>query len=438
MSTQFQDDKMEYIESDIAKIQMKTGMYISYVGEKGALHLCKEVIQNAIDEAANKKSPCKNINIKLDLLTDTISVEDDGRGIPEDDIPMEILCTKLNAGSKFTREQGGATSGENGVGITCCCALSTIFEWESYRGGMVHIIKFENGIKVDDIKKKAKKEHGCIVRFSPSKKYLGKSAKIPKKGLITWVENISYFIPKTCKITLEIYKGLELVDKFKYKSRELSELLKSHVSDELISPVLSFTGKTKAEEDFHGERKIKREVNLDFSFGYSESIEPWIDSYCNYVNTTSGGVHLSTVQEVIWRYLVKKTTDILTEKEKNKYKILKVDVETGLNIVVNIMTDMQMQFVGQTKNEVSNDELITPIKEIANKCLDDYFDNNKNTLTTICKIVKQNCKARYELSKIKATTIKENVNKFDKHKMKNFTPCNNDGKAYKELHICEG
>lgn len=117
MSQAYKDDVMEYIESDIDKIKMKTGMYISYVGEKGALHLAKEVIQNSIDECANPKSPAKTIDVILDLLSDTISVEDDGRGIPEDTLPMDILCTRLNSGSKFTREQGGATSGENGVGL---------------------------------------------------------------------------------------------------------------------------------------------------------------------------------------------------------------------------------------------------------------------------------------------------------------------------------
>lgn len=117
MAEKFQDDIMSWEENDIDKIKLKTGMYISYVGEKGALHLCKEVIQNAIDECANTKSPAKNIHITLDLDTDTISVEDDGRGIPEDTFPLDILCTKLNSGSKFTREQGGASSGENGVGL---------------------------------------------------------------------------------------------------------------------------------------------------------------------------------------------------------------------------------------------------------------------------------------------------------------------------------
>lgn len=113
----FVDDKLEFIESDIKKIQMKTGMYISYVGERGALHLAKEAIQNAIDECENKNSPAKHIQITLDLLEDSITVEDDGRGIPEDSFPLDIVCTKLQSGSKFTREQGGKSAGENGVGL---------------------------------------------------------------------------------------------------------------------------------------------------------------------------------------------------------------------------------------------------------------------------------------------------------------------------------
>ena len=439
MSQTFKDDVMEYIESDIDKIKMKTGMYISYVGEKGALHLAKEVIQNSIDECANPKSPAKNINIALDLLSDTISVEDDGRGIPEDKLPMDILCTRLNSGSKFTREQGGASSGENGVGLTAVNALSNSFKWESYRDGNVHTIEFENGEKIKDNKSKSKKkEHGSIVSFSPSQKYLGKSAKIPKKGLCEWIENISYFIPKKSKITLTITKGLETVSSEKYKAKDISDLLTNRVTDESYTPVFSFSGERKLEEDFQGERKIKRDLNLQFAFSYSNSIEPWIDSYCNYVNTTSGGVHLNAVKEALWRFFMKKTNESMSDKEKEKYKILKVDIEEGLNIVVNIFTTMQMQFVGQTKTEISNDDLFNPIKDIAMENLEKYFSENKDKLTNIVKIIKANCKARVSANKIKTATVKETVNKFDKHKMKNYTPCNNDGKAYKELHLCEG
>lgn len=439
MSQTYKDDVMEYIESDIDKIKMKTGMYISYVGEKGALHLAKEVIQNSIDECANPKSPAKTINVTLDILSDTISVEDDGRGIPEDKLAMDILCTRLNSGSKFTREQGGATSGENGVGLTAVNALSSTFKWESYRDGNLHLIEFEDGNKIKDVKKKSqKKPHGCIVTFSPSQKYLGKSAKIPKKGLREWIENISYFIPKKSKINLTIIKGLETISSEKFKAKDVSELLKTRVTDDLYTPIFSFRGERKLEEDFQGERKIKRDLDLQFAFSYSNSIEPWIDSYCNYVNTTSGGVHLNAVKEAIWRFFMKKTNDTMSDKEKEKYKILKVDIEEGLNIVVNIFTTMQMQFVGQTKTEISNDELFNPIKEIASENLEEYFLSNKDKLSSIVKIIKANCKARINANKIKTATVKETVNKFDKHKMKNYTPCNNDGKAYKELHLCEG
>jgi topoisomerase-4 subunit B len=274
--------------------------------------------------------------------------------------------------------------------------------------------------------------------MSPSQKYLGKSAKIPRKGLITWVENISYFIPEKCKIVLDIYKGMEHVETFKFKAKEISELLKTKVTDEQLSPIIQLSNSMELVEDFRGERKIKRSIQLEFAFNYSTSIEPWVDSFCNYINTTSGGVHLSSVQEAIWRFFMKKTNDSMSDREKEKYHVLKVDIESGLNLIVNIFTDMQMQLVGQTKNEVSSDQLIEPIKTMATECLEKYFNENADKLSQITKIIKTNCKARTDANKIKAATIKDNINKFDKHKIDKYVPCNNDGKAYKELHICEG
>ena len=110
----FIDDKIEHIESDIEKIQTKPGMYIAQIGSMGALHLCKELINNAIDECINKNSPANNIDIFLDEGENEITVSDNGRGI--DFKNLILVCTTLQSGSKFTREGSGANSaGENGV-----------------------------------------------------------------------------------------------------------------------------------------------------------------------------------------------------------------------------------------------------------------------------------------------------------------------------------
>jgi len=115
----FIDDKIEHIESDIKKIQVKPGMYIAEIGANGALHLCKELINNAIDECINKNSPADTIDVFLDEGENEITVSDNGRGIPFEN--LIIVCTTLQSGSKFTREGAGSSSaGENGK-LQCCC-----------------------------------------------------------------------------------------------------------------------------------------------------------------------------------------------------------------------------------------------------------------------------------------------------------------------------
>ena len=96
------DVKMYYVADDIEKIQTKTNLYLTAYGKEGAFHLVREVVQNSIDEV-------------IDLETDTMIVEDDGRGFPEQDYPMDIFCTKIQSGSKFFRTQSGGTSGEFGL-----------------------------------------------------------------------------------------------------------------------------------------------------------------------------------------------------------------------------------------------------------------------------------------------------------------------------------
>lgn len=432
----FKDDKMEYIEDDIQKIQMKTGMYISYVGKKGALHLTKEAINNAIDECLNKNSKANKISVEYHIDTDRFKVEDNGRGIPENDYPLHIFCTKLNSGSKFTREQGGASAGENGVGLTATNALSEVFVLSSVRNGMEHRIEFHQGVMVSDTTNKVKKNNGTSLEFIPSKKYLGKSTSIPYKEMVEWLTKISYFIPKHITIKVEIFDGMKVVDRYKFRGRTIKELLKDS-QDSAISTIITGKANQSIVEDFQG-RKIPRHLELSYAFSYSSTPEPYIDSYCNFINTIDGGVHLDTVKETVTRYLANATKKAMTDREKDKMDILWVDVHSGLNLVVNLSTDMQIQFVGQTKNKVSSEDVVDPLKQMTQEILIEYFNKNSDELNQLIKIVKLNAKARMEMTKVRNAVVKEVTNNFDEHLMNNFSPANNKGKQYREIYIVEG
>ena len=109
------DVRMYHIEDDMKKIQVKTNLYLQQYGDQGIFHLGREVVQNSIDELEDPMSGGKRIIVQYDHKTDKLVVIDDGRGIPETDYPIDIACTKLQAGSKFLRSQGGTSSGEFGV-----------------------------------------------------------------------------------------------------------------------------------------------------------------------------------------------------------------------------------------------------------------------------------------------------------------------------------
>lgn len=113
-ATQYVDDKIDHKEDDLEKIQTSTGMYISYTGARGSLHLCKEITNNMVDECINTNSPADTIDIMFDEATSEYACRDNGRGIPHES--LEIVCTKIQSSSKFGRRgTGGASAGQNGI-----------------------------------------------------------------------------------------------------------------------------------------------------------------------------------------------------------------------------------------------------------------------------------------------------------------------------------
>ena len=330
------DVEMFYIESDIKKIQTKTNLYIQKYGPAGAFHLAREIIQNNIDECIDPESNGSSIHISYDKETDMLTCEDDGRGFPEKDYPLDIFCTTNQSGSKFFRDQGGDSAGEFGVGLTVVNALSDKFIITSYREeeGYKHTLEFSEGELINDTKKaltKSDKKHGSSISFIPSKKYLGSNTVIPYKEMVEWIEKMTFFIrKKKIKIKVDIYKGMKLKDSYTFKPRKFEELLDKLTTDTKYSPKLNFSGDNSIKEkvrkssiDKDGkvttkEVIIKKNIHLDVALRYVPESTTIYDTYCNYTNTVDGGVHQDVVERCFCNYMQNKAKSTMTENQKEK------------------------------------------------------------------------------------------------------------------------
>lgn len=438
----FVDDVIDHKEDDIEKIQTKPNMYISYLGKKGVLHLAKETINNMIDEAVNPNSPCDDIMIIIDEIENTIAIMDNGRGIPFE--KLEVICTKLQAGSKFTREGGGGTAGENGVGLTAVNALSDEFEIVSRRYGEKAIIGFQRGKKTQPLKvtKTAKKDvHGTTFKFKPSPFFMGEDCEISSEGVMDWLERIIYLVPHNVKITLTINrKGKESNVTKKYKNKKgLYDLIKKLTEKPILDPIHFMTSKNLKE--FDKGKELDRTLGLEVAFTFNSSpSELTVESYCNFVSTVDHGVHVDGPRQGIVQYLSKKARESLSERESKKYDITFNDVTSGLVLTVYLSTNMNPHFSSQTKEKTENSALYSPLRAMTYNWLEEHFKKNPKELKKITDYIKMNAKARHEATKARNSIIKNKANaNITQHSMKMFDPAIARGKKeYRELFLVEG
>lgn len=440
----FIDDAIDHKEDDIEKIQTKPNMYISYLGQRGALHLAKEVINNMIDECINRNSPANVIDIYLDEIENTLTVSDNGRGIPFE--KMELVCTKLQAGSKFTREgSGGGSAGENGVGLTAVNALSSYFEITSRRYGEKATVKFENGKLVypTKAKKEAGEKHGTTTVFRPNPFYMDmedESCDIPTEKLMEWLDMIIYLVPSDVKISFQANrKGKESNINKKYRNKNgLYDLVKKLAKKPILDPI-HFVGSRKMKE-FDKGKEIDRFIGLEVAFTFNSSPgELEVQSFCNFVHTVDNGVHSDAVRNGLVQFFTKQTRDALSEKDAKKIDIIPNDVTSGLNMALYLSTELNPHFSGQTKEKVGNNALFKPLRDIVYGQIQDHFKRNPKELKKVTDYVKTNAKARIEATKARNTVVKAASNSLDEHRIKGFSPALARGRNdYRELMLIEG
>lgn len=452
----FIDDDIQHKEDDLEKIRTRPGMYISYRGPRGSMHLSKELINNMIDECGNPNSPGDTVDVFLDEIENTLFSSDNGRGIPFD--KMEVVCTKIQSSSKFTRSGTGATAGENGVGLTAVNALSDLFEIVSRRYGEVADIKFSLGKLISPlkIKKGDSDKHGTTFKFRPDPKILGQDCAIPVEGIVEWLDDISYILPEHVKLNLSVTrKGKESSFTKKYRNKGgLYELCKKLIKRPLLDPI-HFKKNLKFVEVFDappdnipsvrktqdGKYEIDRFIGLEvaLTFDSSSNTEVVSKSFCNFVSTIDDGVHVDAVRNGIVNYLGKHTRELLSERDVKNLDIIPADITNGLVMTVYLSTDLDPGFSGQTKEKLTNNLFFKPLRDMTYQALREFFKKNPKELKAVTDYIKANARARINAAKERNATIKGETTNLDEHKMANFTPANKRGKDdYRELFIIEG
>lgn len=430
MSTgkQFKDDKYKIIHSDIAKIRARVTMYVSAIGEAGIFHLCKELIDNASDEALKEQSPCDAFTIELN--NKAIRVYDNGRGIPTD-IVQEVFET-LQAGSNMVRS-GGTTRGENGAASACLLALSSYLKIVSTRPQekkRLTLIYKEAELVNRVLEEYNGNEHGFDVTYMPSKLIMG-SDKIPVDMVVDWLKDFDYLLSPKIKVCYKV-NGKEYYVHHKF----LREYFDNDIPSEArLTSVLStvFSGNLDEfleEKAYH--RKFKVECALLYANPEKYKDEDVRRSWMNMIYTPQNGSHLDGVMKGFIKFI---TEECVKRNKRLAGEDLRKDILSHLQIVVKADCDIALMFSSQSKHAVLHSDLG---KAIEQACYEQLKKDNHSAVASIVEAILGNHRARIageqarDLSK--ATRVKKKWQQTEKY----IPPTSAKTEHPKELYLVEG
>lgn len=421
-------------------VRLRPGMYIGTTGPKGLHHLIWEILDNSIDEAAN--GFCTRIIITLNP-DGSISVEDNGRGIPTDIHPVlkvsavEVVYTQLHAGGKFNNENYAYSGGLHGVGASVVNALSRWLTVEVHRDGKKYIQEFEskegkNGKVSGGVPKAPLAMVGKSVQTGTKVTFM------PDDRIFETIEFDYQTIKKHIKEQAFLNKGLEicLVDD---RPKE-SPVVKSYKFDGGIQDFVKYLteSKNKLYDDpiyFSGmSGDIKVEVALQHTDEYVDNVF----SYVNNINTSEGGTHEVGFKSAITKVFndLARKNNILKDKDAN---LVGEDFREGLCAVISIKMK-NVQFEGQTKAKLGNPEARPAVESVTISELTNFF-NGRGTSKTLSQILdKAQGAAKVREAGRKAKEIARQTNSLENvnNLVGKLASCSGKNYANNELFIVEG
>lgn len=409
---------------DRSHCRARPALYIGSTDNRGVFHLFYEIFANSVDEFL--AGYCTKIIVTLNK-DGSLSIEDNGRGIPVDlhkeskISAARLVASKLNAGGKFSHKNYDISGGLHGQGMSCVNFLSTYFKLEVKRDGKLYSDSYEQGIPTTELKKgmlpsislKEKEETGTKITFKPDKEIF--------TDIVFNAENIKKKIQESAFLN----KGLEIIfinkntnETFEYKEDEgIFGYIKEINKDEdcLTKPIY-------IEGEYEG---IKAEIALQYISDYSEKSF----SYCNNISTIEGGTHVtgmrSGLTKLINNYI----------KELNKGKTLDgKDIRQGLVSIVSIK-HTNPQFEGQTKTKLGNLDAKTAIDNIMVNYGPIFFDKNIDQVEIIIKNAIKSASLRKNIDGLKNKVFSKEKELQNNGKL---ASCLSKNPKEKELFIVEG
>lgn len=385
-------DSIQALEG-MEHVRKRPSMYIGDVGVRGLHHLVYEVVDNSIDEAM--AGYCTKIDVWINE-NGSVSVKDDGRGIPvaihkkEGVSALEVVMTKIGAGGKFDKDSYKVSGGLHGVGVSCVNALSIDLKATVYRDGKEYEQEYSQGkIKYAVREVGPSNDQGTMVTFLPDPEIFTQTTEFTYDTISLRMRELS-FLNKGIEMSVTDKRQKDDNGEFvrdDFKSTEgLSEFVR--FLDATRSPIMSSVIAMEGEKN-----GIPVEVAMIYNSSYSENLH----SYVNNINTHEGGTHLAGFRRGLTTTL-KKYADESGLLQKVKYEIAGDDFREGLTAIISVKV-AEPQFEGQTKTKLGNREVTAAVSQAVSDMLTNYLEENPNEAKIIVQKVMLAAQARHAAAK---------------------------------------
>lgn len=405
-------------------VRKRPAMYIGDIGQRGLHHLVYEVVDNSIDEAL--AGYCKNISVKINK-DGSVTVDDDGRGIPTDIHPeekksaLEVVMTMLHAGGKFDKSTYKVSGGLHGVGVSVVNALSEVLEVNVYRDGKIFYQKYKRGNAIEPVKMVGKESKtGTTTTFMPDKEIF-KNRVFKFETLAERMRELAFLNPEITIKLLDKRDGNE--EDFHYQGG-ITEFVR----------YIDGTRKTLAKDPIFisGERDG---VAVEVAFEYCDDYRENLFSYVNDINTVEGGTHVSGFRSALTRTL-KSYADKNNLVKSDKINLTGDDFREGLTVVISTKVP-EPQFEGQTKTKLGNGEVESIVQTIVNDKLSEFLEGNPGVAKKIIERAVNSAEAREAARKAREIVRRKNALESSNLPGK-LADCSINDPEHCEIFIVEG